>query len=495
MTRHAGPTVFAALLLLAAALHPGVVDNVDSRIILRTAERLLDHGTWSLGDVSGTYFASPEYGARGPDGSFQMKFGPGTALLDVPFVLLGRAVLGPLGLDVRRAGEAGAAAASVLWFAFSGLLVLRIARRVLSERAAVGAALLHCVASYALVYGRSAYLETPLTVAVLLAFDAALAARERPADPRPAVVLGLAVAAVVWIKLAAVLLLAGVAPVLFLGKDGFRRESFRALRTSAIVAALGVAGWMATNHARFGSPFATGYAASARFDNPILEGLRDLLFSKRGGLLFFAPCALLGIVGLPRLAKTDRGLAWGIGLALALALPLYATFFSPFGGDAWGPRYLLPNAALLAVPAAGLLAAWLAAGGARRAAAAATVSFGCALQTAPSVVSFTEVWTFLRATDVEGIAPGQVAARILVEKSSGRARYNLETILSYRSPYHTMGTWTPPAAQQGIDLWPVRVSRDLPQRTSAAWTAWAFVALGTAAASAVLLRRTRSAAT
>src|SRR6187455_3347280 len=85
--RRAGWLLLALLLLAGIALNPGYVDNVDSRIVLRTATRLVDAGTWGMGDVDGTYMARSEYGAIGADGSHQMKFGPGTALLDVPFLV------------------------------------------------------------------------------------------------------------------------------------------------------------------------------------------------------------------------------------------------------------------------------------------------------------------------------------------------------------------------------------------------------------------------
>ena len=48
------------LLLVGLALAPGYVDNVDSRIVLRTAERLIDDGTWALDDVKDTRLARPE---------------------------------------------------------------------------------------------------------------------------------------------------------------------------------------------------------------------------------------------------------------------------------------------------------------------------------------------------------------------------------------------------------------------------------------------------
>jgi hypothetical protein len=476
--------LFVALLLLAASLHPGVVDNVDSRLVLRTAERLVDARTWSLGDVAGTPLGSPEYGGRGPDGSYQMKFGAGNALLDVPFVVLGRAVLGPAGLDAARAGEAAVGFSSCLWFALSGVLVLRIARRVLPERGAAGAALLHCVASYALVYGRSAYLETPLTCAVLLAYDAALSCNERPGEARPAWVLGCAIAAVLWIKHAAVLVLAGVPAVLWIGTSSPQLVSRAVLTRASVPAVLGFAGWLGLNQVRFGSPFETGYSASARFDHPLAAGVLDLLFSERGGWLFFAPSALVGLAALPAFARRHAGLAVGAGLACVATIPLYARFFSPFGGDAWGPRYMVPNAALLATPAAWALSAALASSWWTRTLGSAVVAAGCALQCAPCVVGFPESWTAIRANSLEPRL-GPVAARILREEVRGVGDYDLAGLGG------AAATWSPPPAQRGADWWPVRVSREIPRLGTAAWGTWALAVFGAATAGVALALRLR----
>lgn len=484
MTSRTGALLFAALALLAAALHPGVVDNVDSRIVLRTAERLVDARTWALAeDPSRGHWI--EYGAIDRDGGLQMKFGAGNALLAVPFLLLGRAVLGPLGLDPARAGEAAVALSSCLWYGLCGVLVLRIARRVATERAAVGAALLHAVASYALVYGRSAYLETPLTACVLLAYDAALAARERPESNGPAWTLGAAAGAVLWIKHAAVLLLVGILTVLLVGARS-RGAAARTLLRAAVPAGILAAGWMALNAARFGHPLSTGYAGSAKFDTPLVEGVLDLLVSERGGLVLFAPCAVLGLAGLPLLARRDRGLAWGIGLAFVLVLPLYATFFSPFGGDAWGPRYLVPNCALLAVPAAVGMGTMLGAGGPERFAAAAVVTVGVAFQVPPAVVSFTEVWTVGRRTDVAEPYPlPRAASRLLAAKVSGSPEPGaLARVHRHSDP------WAFPATPS-LDLWPNRAAADLPRHASLAWAAWGGVAAACAACAAVVARRVR----
>lgn len=465
--------VFALLLLVAAALQPGYVDNVDSRIVMRTAERLLDHGDWSLGDVQGTYFGSPEYGARGADGSFQMKFGPGMALLQVPFLALGRTLAGVGGLDRAQAGEAAVAASAALWFAVSGVLLLRLARRVLDERAAVAAVVLHAFASYALPYGRSAYLETPLTATILLAYDAALACRDGGSAWSPPLRLGAACAAALWIKVAAGVFLLGL-PLVFLPPPGGGlaaavRTALRALPAFA----LGVGALLAVQAARFGHPFATGYGPSARFDHPVGAGLAGLVFGERGGLLFHAPLALVGIGGLPFLPARARGFAAAVAVSTGAALVLHATFFSPYGGDAWGPRYLLPCTALLAVPAASVLVAALRGGAAARFGAAAAVAFAAALQIAPSIVSFHEVYTLRAAHPGHGVPNGVLLARIAVAKfGSGDDGYDLGRLGA------GAGRWTPPGVQRGYSLWPALAARRAPTIAPVAWTLFGLAVLG-----------------
>ena len=462
--------VFASLLFLGLLLAPGYVDNVDSRIVLRTAERLLDDGTWDMGTVEGTYMASPEYGARGRGGSFQMKFGAGNAMLAIPFVAAGRAVLGAAGLPRPEAGEAGASLASALWFAATGVLLLGIARRLVGRGAAVGTALIGCCATYLLVYGRSSYLEMPLTAAVLLAFLAALELRDRPQDVRAGLLLGVACAATLWLKMAAGVLLLGLAPLVL-----FRRAAWgRGIVAASIVGLCGLGLLGALNSARFGDPFATGYASSARFDTPLFEGVVDLLVSRRGGLFVFSPVLLLAIPGLLLLVRRDALLAAGIAISGAAALVLYGTFFSPFGGDAWGPRYPVPNAALLAIPAGLAARGAFAAGPVRAGLCAAVIACSVALQVPPALVSFREVYEIgARAGEAR---PQEVAARVLLSKARGGETYDLAALRL------GAGQHRPTGVSQGFDLWPVRVGRRLPDRSGIAWLAWGVIAVAAAGA-------------
>jgi len=478
--------ILAALLFVVAlALAPGYVDDIDSRIVLRTTERLLDARTTALPYDEATCGKPGEYGAVLPYGTFEMKFGLGNALLAAPFVAGGRAVFGAAGLSREKAGEVGASLASALWFAAAGVLVFRLARRHVGARGGAFVATVYSLATYAVVYGKSAYLETPLTVAVLASYDAALRLRERPDSRRAAAALGLACAAAIWIKLAGALTLLGVAPIL--AAPALRRSP-RGPLVAAAVAALGVAALLATNVARFGSAFESGYAGSARFDHPLVEGVGVLLASRRGGIFVYSPLLLFAIPGTATLARRDAAFAWGIWIAFAASLVLCAKFFSPFGGEAWGPRYLIPNAALLAVPAGVAARDWLARDAARRGLAAGVVAFSAALQVPPAFVAFTETYGLEKAVGreaVEAIGAQRITTRVLVAKAR-RAddKYELADLGLGD------GTYAPGSVERGLDVWPERVARDRPKRAAAAWTFWWTLVAASAALATRLVRTT-----
>ena len=99
---------------------------------------------------------------------------------------------------------------------------------------------------------------------------------------------------------------------------------------------------------RFGAPWRTGYFF-ATFDHPLVAGLYGLLLSPAAGLFIYVPLLPLALIGLfltmrrlPLLASTALAL-------LALRILVYAVWFGWSAYWAWGPRYLVPTMAVLAV--------------------------------------------------------------------------------------------------------------------------------------------------
>lgn len=88
-----------------------------------------------------------------------------------------------------------------------------------------------------------------------------------------------------------------------------------------------------------------------------IEGYTILLTSKTRGIFRYSPIIILGLIGLISLYKKNINISlFQIILAIImLNIILYATFNDPWGGWAFGPRYLIPATALLLVPLAHLI--------------------------------------------------------------------------------------------------------------------------------------------
>jgi len=87
------------------------------------------------------------------------------------------------------------------------------------------------------------------------------------------------------------------------------------------------------------------------FFNPerLPNGMDILLTSKERGIIWFSPVILLGIIGIYPLYKRKRNLCYALVGSLAAIILLYGMWWDPWGGWAFGPRYLVPAAAFLAV--------------------------------------------------------------------------------------------------------------------------------------------------
>ena len=105
------------------------------------------------------------------------------------------------------------------------------------------------------------------------------------------------------------------------------------------------------NYARFGDPFDLGYGnAGIAFNIPFYTGLFGLLLSPGKGFFYFAPVAVVGIVGFIRLLKkrSPSALLWA-GL-MVVNLLFYCKYFAWGGDGSWGPRYLMALIPFVVLP-------------------------------------------------------------------------------------------------------------------------------------------------
>lgn len=145
---------------------------------------------------------------------------------------------------------------------------------------------------------------------------------------------------------------------LYLAKDPARAFRYGLALLPAAVLILG------NNYLISGSPFRVGYGANPAFPQitagnsfgfslPDLTAIRYLLWGEYRGLLFWSPVLLMAAPGLVVWFRRDRGVAAMIGIVFVFMLLQAASFYSWFGGNAVGPRYLSA-----AIPFLGLAAAY-----------------------------------------------------------------------------------------------------------------------------------------
>lgn len=84
-------------------------------------------------------------------------------------------------------------------------------------------------------------------------------------------------------------------------------------------------------------------------EDKLFQGLYILSITSNKGLFFFSPIFLLTLLGIYRLIKKIN-MEGGILLCIAIInLFFYSSWADPWGGWAFGPRYLIPSMAILAI--------------------------------------------------------------------------------------------------------------------------------------------------
>lgn len=86
-----------------------------------------------------------------------------------------------------------------------------------------------------------------------------------------------------------------------------------------------------------------------------LNGLYTLLISPDRGVVVFTPIILVGVIGLIMLGRRNPKVALLVAAIAAINLTLYSLWGDPWGGWAFGSRYLIPGYAMLAIGIAHLL--------------------------------------------------------------------------------------------------------------------------------------------
>jgi hypothetical protein len=288
----------------------------------------------------------------------QAPYPPGEAALAVPWYLAGKHLLLRLPGVGRRAETlvtdfaivtssatfvAAAAAFTFLLFVHLGLT---------ARQALLGV--------FGMVFGTPLfaysawYFSEPLTVAVLMM--AVLALFSRSVDDVPvggAIVAGVALGFLFWIRTANILTVPVVLAALLLAPGAWRRKLPTLTIVGGLVALAGV-GVLARNNLLYGNPFDLGYPPNAEggratmsFDTQFTTGLFAFLLSPGKSILLFAPLLLVAPWVVTRVWRQSRALAALMVAPLLVLLAFYSRYTLFEGGYSFGPRYLIPGMWLL----------------------------------------------------------------------------------------------------------------------------------------------------
>jgi hypothetical protein len=331
--------------VLCSLVSYGELSTIDARIMLDAARHLATASGFTVDPALGVI--------KGIDGRFYSLYGPANSLLMVPFVWIAGAAQSAGSLPIPTSfveeflcATAGAwikAAAVTLSFLLLQQLEDAPRRNAL---AAFGALLM----GYDFQYARSYFAELPVAVCLLAAIWALETARTRP-PARQALLAGTALAAATLFRWETVVF----APVIALlawwpYRIAIGRRTVVSFLAPLVPTAIALALY---NHVRFGSVLKTGYEHFPFSSSP-LRGWVEMLVAPGGGFLWFAPWCLSLLFVRPRSEmwrdRKLRDLSVAVLAMIAVAWPIYGSWMSWSGGQAWGPRFLTPFVPMLAIP-------------------------------------------------------------------------------------------------------------------------------------------------
>lgn len=366
----------AAATLFLLLVGQAQVTVLDGSSMLAVAQSIVHHGALSV---------PAELGVPGDDGRFYSKYGLLLPLLSV----LPVALVQPVGAITGRVDLLEAAAAASLMPLVAGALVVALfalGRRLGAPRPAAALVAAGTVlGTYLLPYGRDFFTEPLVALGLVAMVERALAGRERQAAAALAFAVLARPQSAVFVALLWAFLAARAASergeVPFAGAA---REPLVAIARTALPLALAAALTIAYNLARFGDPLAFGYEppADPGFTTPLHEGAAGLLFSPEKSLLLFAPAIVLVPVAIVALARRCRAIVALLVALFAVSFVLAATWHSWMGGWSWGPRLVIPGAAVLLVA----LAPWIGEHASRMRIAGALFALGFVLSL-PAVIA------------------------------------------------------------------------------------------------------------
>jgi hypothetical protein len=342
---------------LYALTMSGHFTSPDEEIMYQVTRSMAELRGFGVSAAGGSSFLT----IPGTDGAFYGPYGVVPSALGVPAYLVGRAaasVLPPRYSEVVP--RFFFALDDVVVSALTCVLVYVFAYRLgYGNRVAMLVSLGFGLGTLAWPYSKYAWSEPVTALFLLLAIWGAYEAAQASSWCW-ALASGLALGLAIGSKITMALVVPMIAGYLLFANPsvGLRQRTVRRVLPflAPLVAAMVVIGLF--DLVRFGSVLNTGYniesvRAAVRVWPP--EGILGLLVSPGKSLFLYSPLAVLGMIGLVVLGRRRTAVALLLAL-IVVGQVLTVGVLAIWPGDlAWGPRYLVPVAALLVLPAGAAL--------------------------------------------------------------------------------------------------------------------------------------------
>lgn len=235
-------------------------------------------------------------------------------------------------------------------------------------------------------------------------------------------------------------------------------------RTSIFIfiALLGLGFILFLNYIRFGEFFEFGYGKEA--GNFYLSGIKEhaakLLYWFDKGVFIYNPLFILGILGYFKFVRTFRKEAVFFISIIALNFILTCMWYGWYGGSSWGPRFLVPTAALWLLPCY----VFFYKKGAVKTILILLILLSVSIQGISILQGNLEYLTICNANRQEGVRkgmPAQIAGSLIMLKHKLIKKDSVYSLSEFGISSETQVDTSIFSAYQGFDLWYLNAGRFL----------------------------------
>jgi hypothetical protein len=330
---------FVAIGVMAAylAIQLGVIDTWDGKAMASVGQNLLQNH--SLKECCNAYGAFPR------DPGPYAKFGVGFSLVLAPLWHF-QLVSNPNGAVWLGLANASLLTATTLVIVRTGLAL------GWRRSSAVLAALAFALLTMAPQASSEFFSEPGVTFGSSLLILGLVMWLQRAKTGPPLVGIGTAVA--ILFRPDSIILLGPIVLLMLAFQGRGLLATWRSwILQLAIPIGLTVAWTLYYDWLRYGKPFQVGYSGvydTRGFSTPLMHGVALLIWSPGKSFFVYSPILIAALPGIVWLARRRWRVAIVIAAMFVLRVAFYARWWTPEGGNSWGPRFLLPLCAVLAIP-------------------------------------------------------------------------------------------------------------------------------------------------